>query len=60
MVQAIECSVTREEKREVFRQAGIEAWEEFQMTGLHLTSDEVSEWVRSIEKEEGIRPTCHI
>ncbi len=60
MVQAIEYFVTREEKREALRQAGIEAWEEFQMTGLHVTSDEVSEWVKSIEKKEEIRPTCHI
>lgn len=35
MLQAIEDFVSREEKREAWRQEGIAAWEEYQRTGLH-------------------------
>ncbi len=60
MLRAIESFVAREEKREALRQAAIEAWEEFQMTGLHATSDEVSEWIESLERKKEIRPKCHV
>lgn len=35
MRQALEAYVTREEKRAAFKKEGIEAWEEYQKTGLH-------------------------
>ena len=37
MLDAICEYVEREEKREVFRQDGIRAWNAYQATGLHLT-----------------------
>lgn len=61
MRQALENYVTREEKREAWRMEGIEAWEEYQKTGLHLTNREVVEWMDKIiagEKEQ--MPKCHI
>jgi len=41
MREAISQYVEREEKREAFRQGAINAWNEYQETGLHVTGDEV-------------------
>jgi len=61
MLQAIEDFVSREEKREAWRQEGIAAWEEYQRTGLHLTNDEVIEWMdKIIQGEKAPMPKCHI
>jgi predicted transcriptional regulator len=61
MVQAIENFVSREEKREAWRQEGIAAWEEYQRTGLHLTNDEVIDWMDTIIRgEKASMPKCHI
>ncbi len=61
MRQAIETYVTREEKREAWKKEGIEAWEEYQKTGLHLTNGEVVEWMdKIIAGENVIMPKCHI
>ncbi|MDG5824660.1 CopG family ribbon-helix-helix protein, partial [Xylella fastidiosa subsp. pauca] len=38
MREAIAQYVEREEKRETFRQDTLKAWEEFQATGLHVTT----------------------
>lgn len=61
MLQALETFVSREEQREAFRQEGIEAWEEYQRTGLHLTGDEVRGWIEQIRqgKKEPM-PKCHV
>ena len=61
MLQAIEAFVSREEKREAWRQEGIESWEEYQRTGLHLTNDEAVEWMDAIIRgEKADLPKCHI
>ena len=61
MVQAIESFVAREEKREAWRREGIAAWEEYQRTGLHLTNDEVMEWLaRTVAGEDVEMPECHL
>lgn len=60
MRQAIENYVIREEKRESWRKEGIEAWEEYQKTGLHLTNKEVMEWMDKIAGEKAQMPKCHI
>lgn len=61
MLQALESFVSREEKREKWRQEGIEAWEEYQLTGLHLTNTEVIEWMdKIIQGEKEPMPQCHI
>ena len=61
MLQAIENFVRREEKREAWRQEGIAAWEEYQRTGLHLTNDEVTEWLAQLAAGNIVEPPkCHI
>lgn len=48
MLHALETFVAHEEKREKWRQEGIKAWEDYQLTGLHLTNGEVLEWMDNI------------
>jgi predicted transcriptional regulator len=52
MKEAIEQYVDREEKREQFRLDAIKASEEYERTGLHLTGEEVDEWLAKIERGE--------
>ncbi|WP_225767780.1 hypothetical protein [Inquilinus sp. Marseille-Q2685] len=50
----------REKRRESFRQDALEAWAEFQATGLHLTAEEVQEWLASWGTEDELpMPVCH-
>lgn len=61
MVQAIERYVDREEKREALRQEAERAYEHYVLTGLHLTGDEVIEWMEAtIRGEKPDMPKCHI
>ncbi len=61
MLQALESYVSREEKRESWRQEGIAAWEEYQRTGLHLKNSEVVDWMdKVIRGEKAPVPKCHI
>jgi predicted transcriptional regulator len=61
MLQAIENYVSREEKREAWRQEGIAAWEEYQRTGLHLTGDEADAWLAELANGNDVEPPkCHI
>jgi predicted transcriptional regulator len=60
MREAIREYVEREEKRESFRQDALRAWDDYQMTGLHLTGDEMDAWLRSWGKPDEIeRPQSH-
>jgi predicted transcriptional regulator len=60
MREAIEEYVSREEKREQFRLDTLAAWEEYQRTGLHLTGEEVDEWLEKVAKGEDVElPECH-
>ena len=60
MREAITQYVDREEKREVFRQQTLKAWETFRENGLHLTADEVDAWMAQIEQGNDIEPPeCH-
>jgi predicted transcriptional regulator len=52
MKQAIDKYVTAEEHRLNFLREGMEAWEDYQATGLHLTADEVDEWMTKIVRGE--------
>jgi predicted transcriptional regulator len=45
MKEAITQYVDREERREAFKQEALDAWEEYQRTGLHLTGKEVDAWL---------------
>lgn len=58
--EAVAQFVEREEKRESFRQAGLQAWAEFQATRKHITHDEADAWLAKLEAgEEAAAPECH-
>lgn len=60
MREAITQYVEREEKREAFRQDTLKAWEDYRATGLHVTADEVDEWLASWGTDNELpAPTCH-
>ncbi|WP_075881409.1 CopG family ribbon-helix-helix protein [Vreelandella massiliensis] len=60
MRDAIEQYIEREERREAFKQDTLKAWEEYQATGLHVTADEVEQWLVSWGKDDEVSaPTCH-
>lgn len=60
MKQAIGEYVEREEKREVFRQDTLRAWEDYRQTGLHLTAEEMDAWMVRLEAgEDAELPECH-
>ncbi|HEX7876172.1 MAG TPA: CopG family ribbon-helix-helix protein [Sphingobium sp.] len=60
MREAIAQYVDREEKREALRQDTIQAWDEFQATGLHMTADEVDKWLASWGTDDELpAPQCH-
>jgi len=60
MREAIAEYVGREEKRESFKREALEAWEDYQRTGLHLTGKEVDEWLAKLEAGENAEmPACH-
>jgi predicted transcriptional regulator len=59
MREAIAQYVEREEKREAFREETLNAWEEFQATGLHASADDVEKWLSSWGSEnEPPAPKC--
>lgn len=60
MREAIQQYVEREEKRETFRRDTLNAWKEYQETGLHATGDEVIAWLETWgEENEQAAPVCH-
>ena len=60
MRQAIEQYIEREERREMFRQETLKAWEEYQETGLYVTVEEVTDWLETWgELDEKAAPICH-
>jgi predicted transcriptional regulator len=61
MREAIQQYVEREEKREMFRQDGIRAWNEYQATGLHVTLEEADAWLAKLEAGHDVEPPdCHV
>ena len=59
MREAIAQYVEREEKREALRQETLDAWDEFQATGLHVTGDEVEKWLSTWGTEDELStPEC--
>jgi len=60
MREAVEEYVTREERREQFRQDALAAWNQYQSTGLHLTAEEADGWLAKLEAgEDAEAPECH-
>ncbi len=61
MREAIEEYVSRQEKRLSFLNDAQAAWEDYQRTGLHLTNEEVGDWLAKIEAgEDAELPECHV
>jgi predicted transcriptional regulator len=61
MKEAIEQYVIREESLEAAHQAALGAWENYKLTGLHLTLEEADEWLAQLEAGNDIEPpACHI
>lgn len=61
MREAVEQYVTREEKREQFRQDALAAWNHYQSSGLHLTAEEADAWLAKLEAGKKVKtPECHI
>jgi predicted transcriptional regulator len=61
MAEAIEQYVERQEKREQFRLETLAASERYRTTGLHLTDEEVDNWITSLENgEDAAPPECHV
>jgi predicted transcriptional regulator len=56
MREAIEQYVTREEQRELFRRETLDAWRDYQDTGLHVTSDEAVVWLNAGGEENELPP----
>ena len=60
MREAIAQYVEREEKREALRQETLNAWNEFQATGLHVTGDQVENWLSTWGTDDELpAPECH-
>lgn len=60
MREAITQYVEREEKREMFRQETLKAWEAYRATGLHVTADEADAWLAQLEQGNDVDPPiCH-
>jgi predicted transcriptional regulator len=60
MREAITQYVEREEARESFRREAMASWAEYQETGLHLTGEEASAWLKTWGTEADMEPPeCH-
>lgn len=60
MREAIRSYVEREEAREKFKQEALTSWKTYQETGLHLTQQEVGDWLNTWgTDEEKEAPECH-
>jgi predicted transcriptional regulator len=58
--EAIAQYVEREEARETFKQEALDSWAEYQESGLHLTGQEVSDWLKTWGTEADQEPPeCH-
>jgi predicted transcriptional regulator len=60
MREAISQYIEREEKRQAFYDDAKKAWEEYQTTSLHVTGEEVIDWLETWgTDEEKASPKCH-
>jgi predicted transcriptional regulator len=60
MKEAIEGYVSRAEERQAFIKEGLESLREYEETGLHVTFEEVSTWLKSWGTENELDPPeCH-
>lgn len=60
MKEAIQQYVEREESAEEFKRETIEAWEEYQRDGLHITHNEMTGWLNTWGTPNEMEcPPCH-
>ena len=52
--KTVQQDIEREEKRETFRQNGIQAWNEYRATGLHATLEEADAWLGKLETGQDV------
>ena len=61
MLEALEMYIEREERREAWRQEGLQAYNEYLMTGLHVTHEEADAWFKRLaEGDDAETPACHL
>lgn len=61
MREAIAEYIAREEQREQLRLETLASYEHYQRTGLHVTDEEMDEWVAKLESgEDAPAPACHV
>lgn len=61
ILEAIRQYVEREEKRELMRQDGLRAWNDYQANGLHVTHEEADAWMDKLEAgQDAEPPACHV
>ena len=61
MREAVEQYVSREEKREQFRQDALAAWNDYRATGLYATAEEADAWLAKLEAgADAEAPACHV
>lgn len=60
MRAAIARYVEQEEAREAVKQAAINAWDDYRLTGLHATFEEADAWLAALEGGQLAEPPqCH-
>jgi predicted transcriptional regulator len=53
-------SMEGDELRKQFRQAALDAWVDYQATGLHVTAEEADTWLAKLEADPRASiPECH-
>jgi len=59
--EAIDEYVEREEKKEKLKEELSSAWREYQLTGLHVTHEEMQDWITKLTNgEDAEPPKCHV
>lgn len=60
MQEAIGTYLEREERAAALRRQAIKAWDDYQENGLHLTFEEVDQWLAELEAGSDVEPpACH-
>ena len=61
ILEAIRQDVGREEKRDLMRQDGLRAWNDYQANGRHVTHEEADAWMSKLEAGQDVEPpACHV
>ncbi|EML8490044.1 CopG family ribbon-helix-helix protein [Salmonella enterica subsp. enterica] len=60
MREAIAQYVEREEKKVIYHQEALQAWNGYQQTGLHVTAEQADTWLAELEAGKDVEPPeCH-